>query len=281
LGRCDRSGEGVGGRAVKIRCMDGFDKGWHFDNTAHEATLKPLCLELEKHFTLPARRLLRYFASSDDCQLRQEPPVGFGAYYRGFYMPLSARGCLPLYLQECFFHPLEQFTEVVPFEKMVAFDSLIYLRESTCSDVTGCVTNYAHELQHFVQHCLTPRLLAANNTLYQNLALYEPDALTTDIPSERDAEIKSKRVAEMVCGVEAVRAFAEKQIRTMEEMGEHKQKGKWLFFRDVPSSTDFNLPKATLPLVEKYKGRMDFEKIDVNQPEWWSGPLEDSEIGAK
>ena len=85
----------------------------------------------------------------------------------------------------------------------------------------------------------------------------------------------------MVCGVDAVGAFAEKQIRTMEEAGAQKQKGKWLFFRDVPSSTKYNLLEATIPFVEKYMGRIDFGKIAVNQPEWWRGPLEGSEIGAE
>src|SRR6266478_4240724 len=188
--------------------MERTDKGWYFDySVTNKNTLKPLCVEVEKHFTLPARRLLRYFAASDDFQLRQEPPVGFGTYYRGFHVPLSGRHSLPMHLQSVFFHPLEQFTEVVSFDVMVAFDNLIYIRDSTCSDVTGCVTNYAHELQHFVQHSLTPKLWAVNGALYQNLAAFEPDALTTDIPSERDAEIKSKRVAEMVCGVDAVKAF--------------------------------------------------------------------------
>ncbi len=136
--------------------MERTDKGWYFDySVTNENTLKPLCVEVEKHFTLPARRLLRYFAASDDFQLRQEPPVGFGTYYRGFHVPLSGRHSLPMHLQSVFFHPLEQFTEVVSFDVMVAFDNLIYIRDSTCSDVTGCVTNYAHELQHFVQQSST------------------------------------------------------------------------------------------------------------------------------
>jgi hypothetical protein len=111
---------------------------------------------VEKYFALPAHRLYSYFAGSDDYQLRQEPPASFGPHYRGFHVPISGRHSLPIYLQECFFHPLEQFTEVVPFAEMVAFDNLIYVKESTCSDVTGCVTNYAHELQHFMQHGHTP-----------------------------------------------------------------------------------------------------------------------------
>src|SRR6266478_2531293 len=86
--------------------MERTDKGWYFDySVTNENTLKPLCVEVEKHFTLPARRLLRYFAASDDFQLRQEPPVGFGTYYRGFHVPLSGRHSLPMHLQSVFFHP--------------------------------------------------------------------------------------------------------------------------------------------------------------------------------
>jgi hypothetical protein len=244
--------------------------GWHFDNPAHEATLKPLCLEVEKHFTLPARRLYRYFAGSDDYQLRQDPPIGVGAYYRGFHVPRSGRQGLPMYLQECFFCPLEQFADVVVSSstEMAAFDNLIYIRESTCRDVTGCATSYAHELQHFVQYGHTPKLWRVNGALYDNLASFDRTALATDIPSEREAEIISKRVAERVFGADAVRAFAEKQVQLMEDAGAQSQKGKWVFFRDVPSSTNYDLLADTKRLVEKYKGLIDFG-IDVNKPEWW------------
>jgi len=253
--------------------------GWHFGKPAYEATLKPLCLEVEKHFTLPTRRLYRYFAGSDDYQLRQEPPIGVGTYYRGFHCPRSGRQGLPMYLQECFFYPLEEFTDIVvsSSDEMAAFDNLIYIRDNTCTDVTGCVTNYAHELQHFVQHGQTPKLWAVNGALYQNLANLEPTALATDIPSERDAEIKSKRVAEIVFGVDAVRAFAEKQIRLMEDAGAHNQRGKWVFFRDVSSSTNYDFLADTTRLVEKYKGLIDFG-MDVSKPKWWLEELTASAV---
>jgi hypothetical protein len=127
-----------------------------------------------------------------------------------------------------------------------------------------------------MQHGHTSRLWDVNRALYYNLGAFEPNALTTDIPTERDAEIKSKRVAEILCGVEAVKELAEKQVRLMEEAGEGGQRGKWAFFRDVPSSTNYNLLEATIPFVEKYKGRIDFG-TDVNRPEWWLRPLEDDE----
>jgi hypothetical protein len=49
-----------------------------------------------------------------------------------------------------------------------------------------------------------------------------------------------------------------------------------VFFRDTPSSTSYDLLSATIPFVEKYKDRIDF-RIDVNQPEWWIGPLKGDE----
>lgn len=71
-------------------------------------------------------------------------------------------------------------------------------------DLTGFVMNYAHEFQHFIQDCQTPRLLWVNNVLRRKLKPFESDAVMIDLPYEQDAEIKSKRVAEKLCGDEAV-----------------------------------------------------------------------------
>lgn len=91
----------------------------------------------------------------------------------------------------------------------------------------------------------------------------------------RDANIVSKRVAETICGTDAVRVFAEEQVSLMHGAGEHDQEARWIFFRDVPSSTEFDLLSATLPLVAKYKSVINFE-IDVSTPAWWVGHLRKS-----
>ena len=128
---------------------------------------------------------------------------------------------------------------------------------------------YAHELQHFVQHGQTPTLSAVNSVLYENLKVYEPNATATDIPHEREANIVSKQVAERMFGVDAVREYAERQIQFMERAGNPEQRARWIFFRDVPSTTVCNLLHETIPLVEKYRAVMDFG-VDTSQPEWWS-----------
>lgn len=243
------------------------DRSWVFDSPAKEASLKPICERVEMEFELPTTRLCRYFAGWDDDYLIQRN----GRHFRGFHATIKARNMLPRYLFDCFFHPLHMFTETVPFDKMVAFDNLIYIRQSTCDDLTGLVECYAHELQHVVQRGRTPRLSAVNGVLYDNLKRLETAAIAIDVPAERDANIVAKRVAERVCGVEAVRSFAERQCRLMEDAGDHEERGRWIFFRDTPCSTRFDLLAATLPLVEKYKDELDFG-MDVDKPGWWDGP---------
>lgn len=243
--------------------------GWNFNgSTANESTLRPLCQEIESHFDLPAKRLYRYFAVEDDAYLAGV----MGRHFRGFHIPLSGRNDLPEYLRDCFFRPFEECHLAMTFEQMVAFDNLIYVRHDTCSDSVGCVITYAHELQHFLQHGHTPRLWAVNSALYNNLGAFDATATPIDIPHEREANIISKQVAEKICGEEAVRKYAEQQIRFMEVANEPAQAARWVFFRDVPSTTEYDVLAATVPLVEKYKGRIDF-RVDVDQPEWWIGPL--------
>jgi hypothetical protein len=157
---------------------------------------------------------------------------------------------------------------------MVAFDSLIYVRISTCDDPTDLVECYAHELQHFIQYRRTPRLWAVCSVLYQKLKGLEPASTVIDIPTEREANIVSKRVCERICGAEAVKAFADERILWMEQAGAHEEKERWIFFRDVPSSTQFDLLEATLPLVQRHKCVLDFG-LNVDADEWWVGPMKE------
>jgi len=202
-----------------------------------------------------------------------------GAHFRGFHAPYSVRPILPPYLAQCFFHPFDPSREV-KFEDTIAFDNLIYIRHTTCADTTSLVATYAHELQHVMQQTNAPRLLFVNQILNQRLKSFEPATIATDIPHERQANIVSKRVAEIVCGLEAVREFADKQIGYFQQVGEHEQKARWLFFRDVPSSTPYDLLQETLPLIQKYRKVIDFE-MDVDEPQWWIGPLKDREATDK
>ena len=235
------------------------DRSWIFNSVAKEATLKLLCQKVEAYFDFPRTRVCRYFADADDRYFVD----WHGPHFRGFHAPFSVRPRLPYYLVECFFHP---------HSATKAFDHVIYIRHSTCDDPTGLVMTYAHELQHVVQQTTMPRLLEVNQILKQHLKEFAPNAVAIDVPHERQANIVSKLVAEEICGAEAVRKFADEQIKFMQNEGDYEQKARWIFFRDVASSTPYDLLKHTLPLVEKYKQKIDFG-IDVSKPEWWVGPL--------
>jgi hypothetical protein len=244
------------------------ERGWNFDNsTLNESTLKPLCQQIEKHFQLPPRRLYRYFAATDDPYL----PNLMGQHYRGFHIPRSGMYDLPDYLWGCFFRPVDEFELRNSFEEMVAFDNLIYIRQSTCLDAVGCATTYAHELQHFMQHGHSPTLWSVNSALYNHLREFDVTATAVDVLVERDANIVSKRVSEAVCGANAVEKFANEQIQLMELLGDAAQVTRWRYFRDVPSSTSYDLLEATLPFVEKYKRLIDFG-TDIEKPAWWKEP---------
>jgi hypothetical protein len=243
------------------------NRAWNFNGSAkNEAVLKPLCQRAEKLFELPARRLCRYFAVWDDPCLARD----IGPYYRGFHFAFDREKIkvLPSYLSDCFFIPQDELGKHdpnCPFEELVAFDDLIYFRPSTCLEPTGCVVTHAHELQHVVQTDHYPNLMKVNSVLRQNLKRFKPTATEIDLPAERDANIVSKRVAEIVCGAEAVRTFAKKEIRRMEEVGAAEKKVRWEFFRDV---TSCDLLDETLSLVEEHKAHLDFG-VDVDKPEWW------------
>jgi hypothetical protein len=245
------------------------DASWIFESgVLNEDSLKALCSRVETQLSLPNTRICRYFGSSADECLR----CAMGSeYFRGAHIPFAARTILPHHVLSCFFHPLLGSRDV-EFKDTIAFDHLIYIRSRTCENETGFITTYAHELQHVIQRVSTPRLLHVNQVLYQELKALKPDANETDIPSECEANIVSKRIAENIFGIDAVRAFAEEQIRFMHQVVEPDQEARWVFFRDVDSSMPYNFLEATLRLVNEYKDRLDFG-LDINQPSWWIGPI--------
>jgi hypothetical protein len=235
--------------------------GWNFNNSSvNESTLRPLCEQVDKELGLPADKYYRYFAVAPDDLLTKE----VGRYFRGVQFSTLATDTVS-------FHVREQY---LPSSGVIHYDYLVYIRDTTCLDPTGCVVTYAHELQHIAQHGRFPRLMAPNSVLRANFKKYKETATEIDIPIEVDANIVSKRVAERLCGVESVRRFAEEQVHFMEKEGAVDQIVRWKFFRDTPSSNPYDYVEETLKLVQKYKGQM-FFGMDVDSPDWWKGPFDE------
>jgi len=240
---------------------------WNFSgSTANESTLKPLCEQVDRHFRLPSDRYYRYFAvQEDEAADHQFIAQQLGQYCRGLHVVVSGK------------HDVCQYfvNRCIPPEDLDNYDNLIYIRHSTCLNPTGCVITYAHELQHTVQESLFPKLMGVNFVLYHNLKRFLPSATEIDIPTERDANIVSKSVAEMVCGAGAVKRFAEEQVQYMKRVCETDQLIRWEFFLNLQS---YNWVSETRRLVQEFKGRMSFG-IDVEKPDWWKGRAPDTDPG--
>jgi hypothetical protein len=245
-----------------------------------EPQLEPLAKQVVAQFELPPLRLYCYFAQNDDPYLRQR----YGKHFRGFHAPIEGRNELPEYLADCFFHPFDPFSsEQMTWEKMVAYDNLIYVTHRTTLDPTAFVVTLAHELQHFMQFAYAKPLWVVNSILYGNIKSFDPFTPRTpiDIPHEREANIVSERVAEGIVGEDAIKTFAEEQVKhfaALADQGDESaasEKTRWVFFRDVPSSLKFDLLAETIPLVESFKPQLIAkgfgieEGIDFRETEWW------------
>ncbi len=181
---------------------------WNFNGSvANESTLKPLCEEVDRYFNLPAHSYYRYFAvpnnGIDDRYLAEKA----GQYYRGLRVPASGTDPVCLYLTSSCLPPGADY------------ENLLFIRHSTCLDPAGCTITYAHEIEHMVQEQRFPKLLTINSILRRDLWQFKQNPNELDLPVEADANIVSKRVAEIVCGADAVRKFGEEQLREMMTAG--------------------------------------------------------------
>jgi hypothetical protein len=124
------------------------------------------------------------------------------------------------------------------------FDHGIYLYGSTCSDETGLVMTFAHELQHFVQYAFNRRLWAEGR-LATNLprALIEVIGLNwPDIPHEREARIVAKRIGVKLCGADTVSQYIDRRINCGTTVSDTED---WRFIKQLDPSISYDLSIET------------------------------------
>lgn len=153
--------------------------------------------------SLPTRlRLLAFLDDEDAAFFRSE----LGAENRGFFKPLrGTTGAWPRYLTV-------HLLAFGSFQNSATwlFDTVIYVHGTTCSDPVGRVMTFAHELQHFVQY-------GFNRDLWIRSELFRGLLPSFEIPTEREARIVSKCIAEDLCGLEAVKQYVERKINAAEK----------------------------------------------------------------
>ena len=133
-----------------------------------------------------------------------------------------------------------------------AFDAVIYLHGSTCSDETALAMTLSHELQHFIQYGFNRKLWAVNYLL----ARLPKDVIDItglnwpDITTEREARIVAKRIGIKVCGSEAIEQYIARKITEFTSL---KDLEDWRFSQDVDPSVFYDLASETESIFERSK----------------------------
>lgn len=232
----------------------------HFKTDALRARWELRAEEVFRQFDLPNYRLLCCFDDEEHSWLADQ----WGLHFQGASTPVISSGILPDFVNEVLFD-----------SGGIAFDFLIYLPGRTChADETLFVVTFAHELQHYLQWANTRKLWKVGYILYWNLTTF--DAVRGwrpwDVPTEREAMVASKRVAEQIFGKEKVKEFVEKKTSADEH-----DKQEWQVFGGLASTGDYDLLAETKPFVENYRDQLiglthsDTEdvKVDFSKPDWW------------
>jgi len=222
---------------------------------------------------LPQSRLLCFLDDKDPCMLRDE----LGPENRGLYGPIHDNTRMNGWPEDVTSR-IYVYDDVAHISVRV-IDDLIYLYGSTCDDEVGLTMTLAHEIQHAVQHS-TVRLLWAANSLALKLCPKVKGDLKlewSDIPTEVEARIVSKRVAECLFGERRVREYIDKKIA---EHISDDDVADWNFILTLLPSSSVDLAGDTQRLFlklqgyrpeldailreEKDKGNPDFNEIDLN-----------------
>ena len=194
---------------------------------------------------LPDSRLLCFLDDEDPPTLRGD----HGPANRGLYMPIHDLGDLdgwPKDVRECIY-PSNRYGS-----RSRVFDDLVYLYGSTCIDEVGLTMSLTHELQHVIQHAGNRRLWAAN-TLINDLKRETVSALGltwADIPTEVEARIRSKCVAESLVGKQRVRKYINKRIG---QRATEADVADWEFVRSLTTSSSVDLVAGTQLLFERLR----------------------------
>jgi hypothetical protein len=106
--------------------------------------------------------------------------------------------------------------------------------------VVGLTLTFAHELQHFIQHCKKADIWAAN-TMIPALCkrLCDSDVKTLNlksfqVPTEEEARIVSKRTAENIFGPEIVEAYIATKASDAHARLDESDAADWSFVLSLP-----------------------------------------------
>lgn len=243
-----------------VRRIPKFVAQLEFTSPDLKAKLEPWCSKvLKKFLRLPPLRLLCYFDGEQPEWLKHQ--LG---EFTGIHTPVIGSGTWPHYVRKHFFDPGGGF----------AYDDLIYIPKSRYIErQVPFVIVFAHEVQHFVQRGFTPKISQANGLLLWNLIRFDPMTKLKpwELPNNREAMIIAKRVADSVCGKEAVKDFIHTQIEDAKDSHNVSKAQLWQWVKTFKPSDSYDLARETDRLVQQYKLQLQSLKsdIDFSKPKWW------------
>ncbi|MGD0631772.1 MAG: hypothetical protein ABR987_20770 [Terracidiphilus sp.] len=237
---------------------------------------------------LPDLRLLAFFDDEDAPFFRRN----FGEINRGIFIVLEGIPTIewPEYLTEHIYAFDDwRYEQHSLIETNVLFENVIYMYGAICSDPVGRVMTFAHELQHFCQYGFNRTLWAECKLFWGLLPAYE-------IPTEREARIVSKHIAEELCSPDAVNQYISRRIDEAEyhispKVGDHDSLSPeeiqnwqndlddWRFIQQLDELTPYDLATGTKltfhrltehqdeleKRLQEFKDRAEFKEVDLSR----------------
>jgi hypothetical protein len=201
-------------------------------------------------------RMLAFFDDEDAGCFRNK----FGSENRGVFFPTTdeagtswcreglVRDQCPEYLVNLLFSQDTNPATNICDSEVILFDGLIYLYGSTCINPTALVMTFAHELRHSYQFKCTPHLWCDNERL-KGFRILKP----YKIPTERDARVVAKRVAEEVCGADAVSEYIRQKIFDAQQKKVTDELRDWRWIERWDSTNQYCLKTETEKAVCRMK----------------------------
>jgi hypothetical protein len=133
-----------------------------------------------------------------------------------------------------------------------AFDHGIYLYGSTCADETALTMTFAHELQHFIQYGFNRKLWAEGRLItFLPKEVIDIEGLNwPDIPHEREARIRAKRIGVELYGADAVNQYINRRIS---ENVNAQDVEDWRFSQNLDPSIPYDLAIETKRIFQRLK----------------------------
>lgn len=241
---------------------------FYFFDEERKIALEPLCSKVIERFELPNYSVACIFDDREREAFSNAPE--FGEYLCGFFRPVRAFGTGSMNWPQEILEILRRVDQPFVYGKDYwLFDTVIYVRRRICQSEVGAMITFAHELTHLIQYGFHRKIRLAEKRVF--CGVYDgPPMAPWLLPTEHDAQLNSKRVADVILGGDRIEAYAAEQIE------QEFDPEKWRFFLELDIQESFDLTREVDNWVRKYKAALierfpaaSSEEPDFTRDNWW------------